>query len=91
MPLMPIRGHPSGRGSQALKTASLGRDGVGLEAPHSGIWELKETSEFVSLHLGKRRCDTCPGAQKESAELDKALVSSNWRGYQDSREGKWLS
>lgn len=78
MPLMPIRGHPSGRGSQALKTASLGKDGAGLEAPNPGIWELKEASELVSLHLVKRR-DNCLGAQRES-ELDRTLVSSlsNW-------------
>lgn len=68
---MPIRGHPSGRGSQALKTASLGRDGVGLEAPHSGIWELKDTSEFVSLYLGKRSCDTCPGHRRNQQNLTK--------------------
>lgn len=34
-PLAPIRGHPSGRGSQALKTASLRREGAGL-APRLG-------------------------------------------------------
>lgn len=80
MPLMPIRGHPSGRGSQALKTAFLGRDGAGLEAPNSGIWELKETSERISSHLGKRRSDTCSGAQRESAALNETLVSflANW-------------
>lgn len=62
MPLMPIRGHPSGRGgSQALKTASLGRDGAGLEVPNSGIWELQKTSALVSLHLGRRRGTAAQG------------------------------
>lgn len=59
---MPIRGHPSGRGgSQALKTASLGRDGAGLEVPNSGIWELQKTSALVSLHLGRRRGTAAQG------------------------------
>lgn len=91
VPLMPIRGHPSGRGSQALRTAFLGRDEAGLEAPNSGICKMKEPSELVSLYLGKRS-ETCPGAQRESAALDPTLVSSlsNWGGCQHSRDGKRL-
>lgn len=89
MPLMPIRGHPSGRGgSQALKTASLGRDGAGLEVPNSRIWELK-TSELVSLHLGERM-DKCPGAQRKWPELDPTLVSS-LTGEAASTRGKGMA
>lgn len=68
MPLMPIRGHPSGRGgSQALNTASLGREGAGLEVPTSGTRELQKT-------WGKGR------GTEESRRLDPTLVSalSNW-------------
>lgn len=71
MPLVPIQGHPSGRGSQALRTASLGRDGAGLEVPNSGL-RAKGDLGVIILYQGREGGPPARGT-KETA-LDQTLL-----------------
>lgn len=87
---MPIRGHPSGRGSQALRTASLGRDGAGLEAPSSGTRRVEGDLRAGQLTPGEEE-DTCLWGGGEATEENSSAgqtLAASLTGEAASTQGK---
>lgn len=86
VPLMPIRGHPSGRGSQALRTAFLGRDGAGLEAPNSGICKMEPQS--LSVYTWGRGVTPAQGHRRNWQHWTQLWFLLSLTGEAASTQGK---